>query len=214
MAKAPESSDPVTLDIDYPERLNRLTTAFRIILILPILGILLLISGPHWSGGGYHHHHHLGTFPLLAGGIIFLPTVLMILFRWKYPRWWFDWNVGIAKFAARVSAFLWLLTDKYPSTDEEQAVHINIPYPDVQKDLKAGLPLVKWFLAIPHYICLIGLVIGVDVVVIIAWFAILFTGKYPKGLFNYVMGVMRWGLRVETYAFLLTTDIYPPFSLE
>ena len=156
----PLSLHPVTLDIDYPERLNRLTTAFRIILILPILGILLLISGPHWSG--WPHHHHLGTFPFVAGGIIFLPTLLMILFRWKYPRWWFDWNVGIAKFAARVSAFLWLLTDKYPSTDEEQAVHINIPYPDVQKDLKAGLPLVKWFLAIPHYICLIGLVIGVD----------------------------------------------------
>ena len=212
MAKAPESSYPVTLDVDYPERLNRLTTAFRIILILPVLGILLLVSGPHASG--WPHHHHLGSFPFVAGGIIFLPTVLMILFRWKYPRWWFDWNVGIAKFAARVSAFLWLLTDRYPSTDEEQTVHINIPYPDVQKDVKAGLPLVKWFLAIPHYICIIGLAIGLIIVVIIAWFAILFTGKYPKGLFNYVVGVMRWDLRVVAYAFLLTTDIYPPFSLE
>jgi hypothetical protein len=123
-------------------------------------------------------------------------------------------GVGIAKFAAKVTAYLWLATDKYPSTDEEQAVHLKIAYPDVRKDLKAGLPLVKWFLAIPHYICLLGLVIGAIVVVIIAWFAILFTGKYPKGLFNYVVGVMRWGFRVETYAILLTTDIYPPFSLE
>ena len=133
--KTPKSSYPVTLDVDYPERLNRLTTAFRIILILPILGILLLISGPHWSA--WPQHHRLGTFPFVAGGIIFLPTLLMILFRWKYPRWWFDWNLGIAKFAARVTAYVWLLTDEYPSTDAEQAVHVNIPYPDVQKDLKA-----------------------------------------------------------------------------
>ena len=213
MAKHASSSFPVTLNIDYPEKLNRLTSVFRIFLILPIIGILILISGPKWGGGGYHHHFR-GTFPFLAGGILFIPSVLMILFRWKYPRWWFDWNVGLAKFANRVIAYLWLLTDKYPSTDEEQTVHINIPYPDVQKDLKAGLPLVKWFLAIPHYICIIGLAIGLIIVVIIAWFAILFTGKYPKGLFNYVVGVMRWDLRVVAYAFLLTTDIYPPFSLE
>ncbi|HUI73055.1 MAG TPA: DUF4389 domain-containing protein [Spirochaetia bacterium] len=210
MANAPESPYPVSLEIDYPERLNRLTSAFRIILILPVLGILLLVSAPGWGGS---HHHHVGA-PLLVGGIVFIPTVLMILFRWKYPKWWFDWNVGLMKFATRVRAYLWLLTDKYPSTDEEQAVHIDIRYPDVQKDLKAGLPLVKWFLAIPHYVCIIGLAIGVVVVVIIAWFAILFTGKYPRGLFNYVVGVMRWSLRVIAYAFLLTTDIYPPFSLE
>jgi len=207
MAKAPGSTYPVTLDVDYPERLNRVTSAFRVILILPIIGILILVVGPGW--GGKH-----GSLPFLAGGIIFLPTVLMILFRWKYPRWWFDWNVGLAKLAARVSAYLWLLTDRYPSTDEEQSIHIEIRYPNVQKDLKAGLSLVKWFLAIPHYICLIGLVIGAVVVVIIAWFAILFTGRYPQGLFNYVVGVMRWGLRVDAYAFLLVTDIYPPFSLE
>jgi len=202
------STYPATLQIDYPEKLNRLRTAFRIILIVPIFIILFLISGPGW---GPKHH---GSLPLLAGGIVFLPTVLMLLFRWKYPRWWFDWNVGLTKFFNRVLAYFWLLTDKYPSTDEEQTVHINITYPDVRTELKTGLPLVKWFLAIPHYICLAGLTIAAVVVVIIAWFAILFTGKYPQGLFNYVVGVMRWALRVDAYAFLLVTDIYPPFSLE
>lgn len=210
-AKSPAPSYPVTLNIDYPTKLNRLTTAFRIILIIPILGILILISGPGW--GGPHHHHHHGAFPFLVGGVVLLPTVLMILFRWKYPRWWFDWNANLTKFFLRVLSYFWFLTDGYPSTDEEQVVHADIPYPNVQRDLKAGLPLVKWFLAIPHYVCLIGLTIAAIVVVIISWFAILFTGKYPIGLFNFVVGVMRWGLRVDAYAFLLVTDIYPPFSL-
>ncbi|MGO9411969.1 MAG: DUF4389 domain-containing protein, partial [Spirochaetia bacterium] len=153
-------------------------------------------------------------FPFFAGGFLFLPTLLMILFRWKYPRWWFDWNVSLTRFGLRVGAYFALLTDVYPSTDEEQVVHAKIEYPNVQKDLKAGLPLVKWFLAIPHYIVLAFLGVGAIVVVIIAWFSILFTGRYPRGLFNFVVGVAQWGLRVSASAFLLVTDEYPPFSLE
>jgi hypothetical protein len=200
---------PVTLDIDFPDRkLNRATSFFRPIMIVPIAIILVLVSGPGWSA----KEHALPLF-WAAGGILFLPTLLMLLFRWKYPRWWFDWNVALTRFELRVGTFFLLLTDGYPSTDQEQGVHVGIPYPDPMKDLKVGLPLVKWFLAIPHYFVLACLAVAVVVVTIIAWFAILFTGRYPKGMFSFVVGVMRWGLRVSAYAFLLVTDVYPPFSL-
>ena len=144
---------------------------------------------------------------------MFLPLVLMLLFRQKYPRWWFDWNVALTKFSTRVLAYFCLLRDEYPSTDEDQAVHIEIAYPDAKQDLNRWLPLVKWFLAIPHVIILCFLGIAAVVCAIIAWFAILFTGRYPKGLFGFIVGVFRWSLRLDVYAFLLTTDRYPPFSL-
>jgi len=192
-------SYPVTLLIDYPDRpLNRLTSFFRLIMAVPIAIIISLISGGENA----------------AGGLLFPPVVLMILFRQKYPRWWFDWNVALTKFNIRVCAYLGLLTDVYPSTDEEQAVRLSIPYPDVPKELNRWLPLIKWFLAIPHYIVLVFLWIAAVFCMIIAWFAILFTGRYPKGLFDFIVGVYRWFLRVAAYAFLLTTDRYPEFSLD
>ena len=202
---------PATLTIDYPDRpLNRLTTFFRIFTLIPIAIILALVSGGtfDWSGSGSW------TWLYAAGGTLFLPVLLMILFRQKYPKWWFDWNVALLKFGTRVGAYIGLLTDVYPSTDDEQSVHIEIPHPDVPKDLNRWLPLVKWFLAIPHYIVLAVLGIAAIVCVVIAWFAILFTGRYPKGLFDFVVGASRWGLRVAAYAFLLTTDRYPLFSLD
>ena len=110
-----------------------------------------------------------------------------------------------------MAAYLALLRDEYPSTDEEQGVHVWIPYPD--DELSRWLPLVKWFLAIPHYIVLCFLGVAAVVAVILAWFAILLTGRYPRGLFDFVVGVLRYGLRVNAYAFLLTTDQYPPFRL-
>jgi len=201
---------PVKLSIDYPDRnLNRLTTFFRIFTVIPIAIILALVSGgsSDWSATP-------GLTGLYAaGGTLFLPIVLMILFRQKYPKWWFDWNIALTKFGIRVATYIGLLTDVYPSTDEEQSVHIEIPYPDVPKDLNRWLPLVKWFLAIPHYIILAFLVIAAFACVVITWFAILFTGRYPRGLFDFVVGVYRWSLRVAAYAFLLTTDRYPLFSL-
>jgi hypothetical protein len=204
------SAYPATVVIDYPDRqLNRATSVFRLILLVPIAVLLFLVSGPGWDTGS-----HAARVPFLAGGILFLPTLLMILFRWKYPRWWFDWNVNLSRFSLRVGAYFLLLTDAYPSTEEEQSVHLGLRYPDVQKDLKAGLPLVKWFLAIPHYFLLAFLFVGAIGAVIIAWFAILFTGRYPRGLFDFVVGVMRWCTRVSAYAFLLITDVYPPFSLD
>ena len=199
---------PVTLKIEYPGRkLNRLTSFFRPFAIIPIAIILVLVSGTVWGDETWRG-------ALTTGGILFVPTVLMLLFRRKYPRWWFDWNVNLTKFGLRVGSYFALLTDAYPSTDQEQAVRVEIPYPEVATQLKTGLPLVKWFLAIPHYLVLAILGLAALVAIIIAWFAILFTGRYPQGLFNYVVGVMRWCLRVDAYAFLLVTDLYPPFRLE
>ncbi len=202
-------SYPVTLTVEYPERLSRLTTFFRAFTVIPIAIILSLVSGggQQWGGAdGWSYQYG-------AIGLVVLPIVLMLLFRQKYPRWWFDWNVALTKFCARVEAYFLLLRDEYPSTDEDQAVHIEIPYPNAKEDLNRWLPLVKWFLAIPHYILLFFLYIALLVSVVIAWFAILFTGHYPKSLFDFVVGVFRWSLRVGVYAFLLTTDRYPPFSL-
>jgi len=200
---------PVKLSVDYPDRkLNRLTTFFRIFMAIPILIILGLLVGASFNSdnGGWN--------PLWGVvGLVVLPTIFMLLFRKKYPRWWFDWNLALTKFSARVSVYLALLTDVYPSTDEEQSVKIKINYPDAQNDLNRWLPLVKWIMAIPHYIVLAFLGIAAFVVIIIAWFAILFTGNYPRSLFDFVVGVYRWSLRVSGYAFILVTDKYPPFSL-
>jgi len=200
---------PATLSIDYPEELNRLTTLLRIFMVIPIAIVLALLAG---NGNDEAGQQGL-RLELGGGGLVVLPTVLLLLFRYKYPRWWFDWNLALTKFITRVLAYLALLRDEYPSTDEEQAVHIDIPYPDVRTELNRWLPLVKWLLAIPHYIVLVFLDIAVVIVVIIAWFAILFTRGYPRALFDFVVGVFRWQLRVAAYAFLLTTDRYPPFSL-
>ena len=200
---------PMSLSIDYPDRkLNRLTTFFRLFMVIPIFIVLGLVMGVAYNGGTDG-----ANYQYAAGGLVFLPLVLMLLFRRKYPRWWFDWNLAIIKFTTRVSAYFMLLRDEYPSTDEEQAVHIDIPYPNAKEELNRWLPLVKWIIAIPHYIVLCFLDIAAWVVVIIAWFAILFTGRYPQSLFDFVVGVFRWSLRVVVYAFLLTTDRYPPFRL-
>ena len=200
---------PASLLVDYPDReLNRLTTFFRIFTVIPIAIILGLVSSAVFSGRSDGTTYQYGT-----GGILFLATLLMIVFRQKYPRWWYDWNLALTRFIWRVTAYFALLRDEYPSTDEEQAVHVAFPYPDVKQDLNRWLPLVKWFLAIPHYIVLFFLGIAAFVSVVIAWFAILITGRYPRGLFDFVVGVFRWSLRVAVYAFILTTDQYPPFRL-
>jgi hypothetical protein len=214
----PDAAYPVTLSVDYPDRdLNRLTTFFRSILIIPAGVILALLCSPIWSwGSGTDANGMPQIWRALfgTGTFLFLPTLLMILFRRKYPRWWFDWNVNVTKFSARVGAYAALVTDEYPSTEREQVVHITIPFPDAKKDLLPGMPLVKWFLAIPHWFLLFFLGIAAGFCIFISWFAILFTGRFPRGLFDFVVGVGRWGLRAGAYAFLLVTDVYPPFSLD
>jgi hypothetical protein len=199
---------PARLQVAYPEELNRVTTAFRLILIIPIAIVAAVLTGANTV--------HTGTTTTTSAsitGALFVSTLLLILFRRRYPRWWFDFALELTRFTTRIGAYLALLTDKYPSTVEHQAVALDLDYPDVERELSRGLPLVKWFLAIPHYIVLFFLGIGAVVSVVLAWFAILFTGRYPRTLFDYVVGVIRWGLRVEAYAFLLITDQYPPFSL-
>jgi len=204
---------PVTFNVDYPDRnLDRLTSAFRIVVAIPILAVLSLLTGASLHYVTTNNTTNETATLATGGGVLFLPLVLMIVFRQKYPRWWFDWNLQVLRLSARVSAYLALLDDHYPSTDEEQAVHLDFPYPDARQ-LNQWLPVVKWLLAIPHYIVLFFLAIGAIVAVIIAWFAILFTGRYPRGLFDFVVGVMRWSNRVTGYAFVLVTDEYPPFSL-
>jgi hypothetical protein len=206
---------PVALKIDLPgKELNRLTTAFRIFLLVPIAIVIGLLAGAStgWEWG--HAGQPAWQTGVAAGGVLFLPTLLLLVFRRKYPRWWFDWNVQFVRFSLLVAVYAALLTDVYPSTDEEQAVHLKVPYPDAKKDLSQWLPLVKWFLAIPHFFVLCFLGIAAWVCVVIAWFAILFTGRYPKALAAFVAGVMRWSVRVCAYAFLLVTDEYPPFSLD
>jgi hypothetical protein len=206
-----EQQYPISFSVDYPDRtLNRLTTFFRIIVIIPIAFVLGTISGGSSAGYG---EETAGATAAAGGGIVFIAPLLLILFRRKYPRWWFDWNLELTRFSNRVGTYFALLDDRYPSTDEEQAVHLQIPYPDAQRDLNRWLPLVKWLLAIPHYIVLIVLYIAAFFVVIIAWFAILITGRYPRGLFDFVQGVFRWTNRVTGYAFILATDRYPPFRL-
>ncbi len=198
------------LEIDYPERLDRLSSFFRIIWIIPIFVILGLLTN---SGEAVDE---AGEVARSGGGIVAglaAATALMILFRKRYPRWWFDFARELTRFETRVGSYLLLLTDRYPSTVEEQAVHLDIDYPDVERGLNRWLPLVKWFLAIPHYIVLMVLAILMLLAVIVAWFAILFTGRYPKGLFDFVVGIMRWFLRVQAYVVLLVTDRYPPFSM-
>lgn len=189
---------PVKFGIDYQEKHDRLTSFFRILIGIPILIVLCLLTSE--LGGG------------VVGGLA-VATALMIIFQQRYPRWWFDFALELSRFSNRVFAYLFLLSDQYPSTVEKQSVHLEVVYPNVKRDLNRWLPIIKWLLAIPHYVVLVFLFIAAAIVTVIAWFAILFTGRYPRGLFNFVVGVMRWGMRVNAYGFLLTTDEYPPFSL-
>jgi hypothetical protein len=203
------TAHPVRFDVDYPDRpLDRVSTAFRAVTSIPILAVLAVVSGGLWQ---------LSDDPdsaiAAAGGLLFLGPLLMIVFRRRYPRWWFDFNLELQRFTNRVWAYLTLLDDRYPSTTDTQSVHLEYPYPNVERDLNRWLPLVKWALAVPHYLALLVLnAVGV-LAVIAAWFAILVTGRYPRHLFDFVVGVLRWNNRVIGYAGTLVTDQYPPFRL-
>lgn len=204
---------PARLEVDYTAEHDRVRTAFRLILVIPIA----IVYGVLTAGASSTATSSTGeTVTTTSGGIVaglFTATLLMLLFRQRYPRWWFEFARELTRFGTRIGAYVALLTDDYPSTEDEQRVYLELDYPDAEHDLNRWLPLVKWFLAIPHYVVLFFLGIGAVGAVVIAWFAILFTGRYPRGLFDYVVGVARWALRVNAYAVLLLTDRYPPFSL-
>ena len=200
---------PLQFDVEYPDRdLNRLTTAFRVFTVIPIAIVVAAIGGSSDVTAGAH------TTTIAAGGsgLLFFPPLLMIVFRQKYPRWWYDFNLELLRFQNRVGVYFALMDDRYPSTDDRQGVALDVPYPDATR-LNRLLPLVKWLLAIPHYIVLLFLYLGALFAIIAAWFAILFTGRFPRGIFDYLVGVGRWTNRVTAYAFILVTDSYPPFRL-
>lgn len=215
---AQSPSYPARLNIDYPESLDRVSTLFRLVWAIPIfiiLGLLTATAGDTVTvitDSGEVVSRITTTGLGIVGGL-FVATMLMIVFRQRYPRWWFDFSLALNRFSNRIGAYLGLLTDRYPSTEAEQSVHLDLDYPDVEQDLSRWMPLVKWLLAIPHYIVLAFLAVGAVVAILIAWFAILITGRYPRPLFDYVVGVGRWALRVQAYTTLLITDRYPPFSL-
>jgi hypothetical protein len=207
----PQETYPTQFAVDYPDRpLNRATTAFRLVVVIPILVVLGTVSASTW---GTSDNAGADAVAVGGGGLLLLGPLLMIVFRRKYPRWWFDWNLELQRFGSRVAAYLALMDDRYPATDDQQSVHLDYPYPDAANDLNRWLPLVKWILAIPHFIVLFFLDLGAVVAVIFAWFAIVFTGGYPRGLFTFVEGVLRWHNRVVAYAVVLVTDQYPPFRL-
>ena len=205
----PGQPHPVRFAVDYPDRdLDRVSTGFRIFTVIPIAIVLAALGGGWPFGGGPEE-----PYVAIGGtGVLFLPPLLMLVFREKYPRWWYDWNLELLRFENRVGVYVALMDDRYPSTDEQQSVRLDVPYPDAGR-LNRWLPLVKWLLAIPHYIVLFFLYIGALFAVIAAWFAILFTGRYPRGLFDYLVGVGRWTNRVTAYAAIMVTDQYPPFQL-
>lgn len=200
---------PLTLAVDFPDRgLNRLSSALRIFTVIPIAILAATIEGGGVNTGSG------GRFAGGGLGVLVVPVLLMLLFRKKYPHWWYEWNLQLSRFTNRIAVYLALMDDRYPSTDDQQAVRLEFPYPDAEHDLNRWLPLVKWLLALPHYVILFVLSIGAVLAAICAWFAILFTGRYPRSLFDYIEGVLRWHNRVGAYAFLLITDRYPPFSLQ
>jgi len=210
-----ETSDayPVTFSVDYPDRaLDRFSSFFRVFAVIPIAIVMAAITG--FSSTPYDEAGDQAVTIAVGGvGLLFLPVLLMLVFRKKYPHWWFDWNLNLQRFANRIAAYALLMDDRYPSTDDEQSVHLVYQEPDPEQELSRGMPLVKWLLALPHYLVLIVLHIGVLFAAIAAWFAILFTARYPQGLFRYIEGVLRWHNRVIGYAFTLVTDRYPPFRL-
>lgn len=216
--RPPGTNYPVAFTVDYPDRFDRVSTAFRLILALPIVilvSVLVGVLGDDQLASTYAVEPYFRvTVPdvLVVAGLLVLAPLLMIVFRRKYPRWWFEWNLQLLRLHNRVSAYLLLLRSEYPSTDEEQAVHLDMPYPDASQ-LSRWLPLVKWLLALPHYVMLAVLNVIAIPTTMVAWFAILLSGRYPRGLFEFVVGVLRWNNRVIAYAFILATDAYPPFRL-
>ena len=144
---------PVQFSVDYPDRpLDRKSTLLRVFYVLPIWVVLAFMSGTTYAFG----LEKVSLASAQVGGVLFVPIVLMLLFQNKYPRWWFEWNLALMQFTNRVVAYMFLLTDVYPSTDEEQSVHLDIAYPDTEWGLNRVMPLFKWLFAFPHYIALVG----------------------------------------------------------
>ena len=180
-------------DVEYPESLSRLLIFFKLWLLAIPHYIVLAILG-------------------LAAGVVTIIAWFAILFTAKYPEGMWNFVLGVLRWGARVQAYVMLQRDEYPpfSFEGDYPVHLDLEYPT---HLNRWLVLIKWLLIIPHYIVLYVLQIVAEVITVIAWFAILITGRYPRGMFDFIVGYQRWNARVSAYMFLLTDD-YPPFSFE
>jgi hypothetical protein len=199
---------PVTLAVDYPEQQSRWKTLLRLFLAIPVLLFFVVLGGgfwtPQWPGG------RPATYSVGAAGAVVLAMWITIVLRARIPHWLFDFEVALLRWEIRACSYFALLTDTYPPFEGDYPVQFEVQYP---KRLTRWKVLIwKAITSIPHMIILLFLSIGALFVVIAAWFAILFTGRFPRSLHSYVAGVMRWGARVEAY-FLSLTDEYPPFSL-
>lgn len=191
----PEYADyAARLDVNYPGRSNRLTVLIRLILAIPVIIIVGLINGTRIMQ------------------LVWLLVVLALLIVKRYPEILWTVQSWFAVFSTRTTLYIDLLADGYPWNDDP-TVRIELDEPDGSQ-LSRFLPLIKWLLALPHYIVLALLGIVAFVCIVLAWLAILITGSYPAPLFNFVLGVNRWGFRVNAYVFVLNTDRYPPFSLK
>ncbi|NYT27503.1 MAG: DUF4389 domain-containing protein [Candidatus Thiodubiliella endoseptemdiera] len=196
---------PAQLNIKYNDSSNRVTVFFRLLLVIPAALIIALLSGFLVEGNNSNALQ-------VGGGFLFLPIMLMIVVRGKYPKWWFDWVCELSKLSYRILAYSMLLTDKYPSVDEEQDIGLVLKYPDVKKELNRYLPLIKWLLAAPHFLILIVIYAAIFVLSPVIWLTVLIMGKMPETLFNFLVGFLRYNFRVSAYAILLITDKYPPFN--
>ncbi len=203
-----ETSYPVRFEAEYPEQLGRLSSAFRIILYIPVAIFLALVGGQAFS---YSDFGDATTTSVAGGGGIILAIWATVIVRQYVPHWLFDFQVALMRFQARAYGYLALLTDRFPAFEGEYPINFEVRYPDKLSRWKVAIW--KIITSIPHIIILIFLFLAAFVVIVIAWFAILFTGRYPQGLHTFVAGVFRWSLRVQAY-FLSLTDDYPPFSLE
>jgi hypothetical protein len=181
---------PITLAVDYPERQSRWKTLFRLFLAIPVLIFAYLIN--------------------YASGAMVWAIWIVVGLRGRIPRWMFDFQVSLINWQLRAFSYCLLLTDTYPPFEGDYPIRFEARYPDRLARWK--VLFWKLFTTIPHMVVLVFLWVGAYVALVIAWFAILFTGRFPRGLHGYVAGVIRWGMRVQAYIFSLT-DEYPPFSL-
>ena len=190
------------IDVSLTER-NRLTAFFRIILVVPALVFLA-----SFSPTSAFSEDNLGIY----AGLLALPAALAIVVRQVYPSYVLAFNEALLSLQTRVDAYILLLTDEYPSIEENDVVSVTFPEVDA-KQLNRWLPLVKWFLALPLYLVGIVYVIYAAFLTLIAWFSVLFTGNYPEFCAEGVVGTIAYWNRVAGYALLLVTDEYPTFSL-
>jgi len=191
------------IQVELEDR-NRLTAFFRLVIVMPVAIYVSAFAIDSIS---------TDTWGYSLGGLIFLPTLLALVFRGIYPSYALAFNHALISLETRVNAYALLLTDDYPSIEENDIVKITLPEVGEGSQLNRYLPLIKWFLAIPLYVmAIIYLVYGLFLT-LFAWLSILFSGKYPVWCADAMVGILAFYNRVYGYAFILITDEYPSFSL-